>query len=230
VHVVGLTGGVGSGKSTVGRMLAEAGFPVIDTDRVGHEVLERPAVLARVAAALGQDVTDAAGKPDRKKIGDIVFADPDRRAALEEILHPEIQLEVMRRIAGDPPNAASCFVTGPENSPNAASCLVTGPEVVSAGAAVVVLEVPLLVEAGWHRLVDLVVVVDCPPEAQVARYAARTGTSSDDGRGRVAAQAGRERRLAAADVVIDNSGPLEDLGRQVDALIARLKGLARDGS
>ncbi len=199
VFLVGLTGGVGSGKSTVGRMLAQAGFPVIDTDRVGHEVLERPAVLARVSAAMGQDVSDGAGKPDRKRIGEIVFSDPDRRAALEEILHPEIQLEVKRRI-GD--------------------CAESGCEVV-------VLEVPLLVEADWDRLVDLVVVVDCPLEVQVARYAARTGAAVREGQGRVAAQAGRERRLAAAHVVLDNSGALEGLERQVTRLIEHLRTLER---
>ncbi|MBM4355042.1 MAG: dephospho-CoA kinase [Deltaproteobacteria bacterium] len=201
VFVVGLTGGVGAGKSTVGRRLARAGFPVIDTDRVGHEVLERPEVLVRVAAALGQDVTDGAGKPDRKRIGEIVFSDPDRRAALEEILHPEIAADVTHRIR----------------------------ELGRRGYPVAVLEVPLLVEAGWDKLVDLVVVVDCPPELQVSRYVVRTGAASADGMGRLGAQARRERRLAAADVVIDNSGSLDELDRQVAVLIERLRVTAPDG-
>jgi len=182
--VVGLTGGIGSGKSTVSTLLAERGALVIDSDSVAREVVApggpaHDALVARFGPALAVD---------RRALAELVFSEPAALADLNAIVHPAVREEVSRRLE----------------------------ELRDGGAAVVVLAVPLLVETGGAYDVDGVIVVDCPEEVAVGRLVRQRGMDEADVRRRMAAQASREQRTAAADVVIYNDGPLEDLAAQVD--------------
>jgi dephospho-CoA kinase len=188
-----LTGGIGSGKSAVSARLAELGAVVIDADVLAREVVEPgTAGLAAVAEAFGPQVLAADGSLDRAALGAVVFADPASRARLNAILHPLVRA------------AASAIE----------SATPTG--------AVVVHDIPLLVETGQAASFDLVVVVDAPDDVRVARLVADRGMDEADVRSRIAAQATRADRLAAAGVVLDNSGTPEDLRAQVDLLWRRL--------
>ncbi|GAA0323063.1 dephospho-CoA kinase [Actinoallomurus spadix] len=191
---VGLTGGIGSGKSEVSRRLAEHGAVVVDADAVAREVVEPGTPgLAEVVAEFGEGVLLPDGSLDRERLGSIVFADEERRARLNAIVHPRVG-ERMRELV--------------ERAP---------------GDAIVVYDVPLIAENGLAGMYDLVVVVDTPVEEQVRRLTGRRGMTEADARARIAAQATRERRLEIADRVIDNSGTLERLAGQVDELWADLK-------
>lgn len=186
--VVGLTGGIGSGKSAAADEFARLGATVVDTDVIAHELTQAggPAI-PDVERIFGRDVIGPSGAMDRKKMRERVFADPVAKKALENLLHPMIREESRRRIAA-----------------------ARGPYVVHV--------VPLLVESGEYRArVDRVLVVDCPEEAQVTRVKARSGLSDAEVRAIVASQAGRAERLAVADDVIDNSGTLDALRKQVAA-------------
>lgn len=186
---VGLTGGIGAGKSEVSRRLAEAGAVLVDADKIAREVVEPGTEgLAAVVAEFGEDVLRPDGSLDREKLGAIVFADAERRTALNAIVHPLVGKRSME-----------LFEAAPED-------------------AVVVYDVPLLAEGDRAGDFDLVVVVDAPEEVQVRRLVADRGMSEEQARARIAAQATRERRRAIADVVIDNSGDLAALERQVDEL------------
>jgi dephospho-CoA kinase len=186
---VGLTGGIGAGKSEVSARLRERGAVIIDADLIAREVVEPGTPgLAAVVAEFGEDVLRPDGSMDREKVGSIVFADPERRAALNAIVHPLVG-ERMRELMDAAP-----------------------------GDAIVVYDVPLLAENDLAGMYDVVVVVDAPVETQVRRLTGRRGMSEDDARARIAAQASREDRRAVATHVIDNSGSLDDLKAQVDAL------------
>lgn len=190
---VGLTGGIASGKSTVSRLLAEAGAVVVDADLLARDVVARGTPgLAQVVAEFGEELVTESGELDRPALGAVVFADPGRRRALEAIIHPLV------RAAGAELEASA------------------GP------GSVVVHDIPLLVEVGRGAEFDVVVVVDVPPELQVERMVADRGMTPDDARARIAAQATREERLAVADVVIDNSGSLADLEERVREVAAHL--------
>jgi dephospho-CoA kinase len=190
---VGLTGGIGSGKSTVAELLASYGAVVIDADVLAREaVAPGTPGLARVVEEFGPQVLAPDGSLDRSRLGALVFADPDRLAALNAIVHPYVGA---RR--------AELAAAAPED-------------------AVVVFDVPLLVENALTGY-DLVVVVDAPVETQVRRLGAERGMAESDARARIAAQATREQRRAAADVVIDNDGDLASLRVQVDRLWADLR-------
>jgi dephospho-CoA kinase len=179
---VGLTGGIGSGKSSVSRLLAELGAVIIDADRAAREVVEPgTSGLAAVVEAFGPGVLRPDGSLDRERLGEIVFADPARRAELNAIVHPLVG-ERMARLAGAAPDDA-----------------------------VVVYDVPLLAENDRAGQYDTVIVVDVPEEVQVRRLVADRGMTADAARSRIAAQIDRERRLAVADIVIDNSGTRTDL-------------------
>ncbi|WP_396445736.1 dephospho-CoA kinase [Actinomadura sp.] len=186
---VGLTGGIGSGKSEVSALLGERGAVVIDADEIAREVVE-PGTPghAAVVAEFGADVLLPSGALDREKLGRIVFADPDRLAALNAIVHPLVG-ERMQELMDAAP-----------------------------AGAVVVYDVPLLAENGLAPMYDEVVVVDAPEETQLERLTSRRGMSEEDARARMANQASREERLAVATHVIDNSGTLDDLKAQVDDL------------
>ncbi|HEY3867088.1 MAG TPA: dephospho-CoA kinase [Actinocrinis sp.] len=196
VHV-GLTGGIGSGKSTVAAMLADRGAIVLDADVAAREVVA-PGTggAAAVAAEFGDAVIAPDGSLDRAALAAVVFADPGRRAALNAIIHPRVRDWMAQRA-----------------------------QLAPAGS-VVVQDIPLLVENNLGSLFELVVVVDADDRTRIARLVADRGMAPDEAGARIAAQAPRETRLAAADVVIDNSGAREALGAQVDALWSRIAGIA----
>jgi dephospho-CoA kinase len=190
--VVGLTGGIGSGKSAAAEEFARLGATVVDTDAIAHE-LTAPggAAIEGVRMLFGDAFIDPSGAMDRRRVRELVFGDPAARKRLEGLLHPMIREESKRRITA-----------------------ATGPYVVHV--------VPLLVESSDYRgRVDRVLVVDCPEQAQFSRVSARSGLSEEEVRRVIAAQIPRAQRLAAADDVIDNSGSLEDLCRQVQELHCR---------
>jgi len=193
---IGLTGGIASGKSTVARLFAARGVPVIDTDQIARDVVEpgQPA-LAAVVVAFGADILAADGHLDRPALRRMVFADPEARRRLETILHPAIRTELAQRSA-------------------------------AAGGPYQVWVIPLLVEGGRLDRVDRVLVVDCAEETQVARLMARDGETADSARAILAAQVDRARRLAAADDIILNDGNEAALEPQVAALDARYRELA----
>jgi dephospho-CoA kinase len=184
--VVGLTGGIGSGKSTVSKLLAEEGAVVLDADAIVHEV-QAPggAAYEPMVEHFGAGVVRADGRFDRQAIAEIVFNDPEQLAALNGIVHPIVGRLIMERLQAE---------TETDH--------------------VVILDVPLLVETGRSDMAGIIV-VDVPVEVAVARAVARGPASEDDVRARIAKQATREERLAKADFVIDNSGSLEDLRTQV---------------
>ena len=190
---VGLTGGIGAGKSVVSVLLAERGAVVIDYDLLAREVVDvgTPA-LAAIVDRFGPGVLLPDGTLDRPRLGAVVFGDDDARRDLEGITHPAIGTLAWERDAAAP------------------------------DGAVIVHDHPLLVETGLAELMDLVVVVDAPEEAQLDRLTRLRRMSEADARSRIAAQATRADRIAAADVVIDNSGSVEDLIPEVDALWERL--------
>ncbi|MEU0070210.1 dephospho-CoA kinase [Streptomyces sp. NPDC006332] len=183
---VGLTGGIGAGKSEVSRLLVECGAVLVDADRIAREVVAPGTPgLASVVEAFGTDVLAADGSLDRPRLGSIVFSDPEKLAVLNSIVHPLV-------------GARSREL-----------------ETAAAEDAVVVHDVPLLAENGLAPLYDVVVVVDAAPETQLDRLVRLRGMTEQDARARMAAQATREKRLEIADVVIDNDVPLEDLRRRV---------------
>ena len=186
--VVGLTGGIGSGKSAAADEFARLGATVIDTDAIAHELTEQGGgAVPQIERLFGQEfVRD--GRMDRSRMRQRVFGDASAKEALESLLHPLIREESKRRIAA-----------------------ATGPYVVHV--------VPLLVESpDYRRRVDRVLVVDAPEEIRVARVRERSGLAEDEVRAIMRTQAARDTRLAAADDVIDNAGPLEALRKQVAVL------------
>ena len=189
IAVVGLTGGIGSGKSAAAERFAAHGITVVDTDAIAHELTQAGgAAMAAIRAEFGDSVLTSDGALDRPAMRKRVFADASARQRLEAILHPMIRLLSDRRAA----SADSCYV---------------------------VMVVPLLVESGSYRgRIARLLVVDCAEETQIARVMARNRMSRAEVINILAAQASRAQRLAVADDVIDNNGSLEDLQRQVDAL------------
>ena len=196
--VVGLTGGIGSGKSAAAAEFGRLGATVVDTDAIAHQLtLAGGAAMAQVRRLFGDDFIDATGALDRAKMRALAFRDPAAKKKLEQLLHPMIRAESERRIA-----AAS------------------GPYVVHV--------VPLLVESpGYRQRVTRVLVVDCPEDVQVERVRQRSRLSEEEIRRIVASQAKREERLAAADDVIDNSASLDALHKQVRELHSRYLELSR---
>ncbi|MEV4938519.1 dephospho-CoA kinase [Streptomyces zaomyceticus] len=183
---VGLTGGIGAGKSEVSRLLVSYGAVLIDADRIAREVVEPGTPgLAAVVEAFGDDILTEEGTLDRPKLGSIVFADADRLATLNALVHPLV-------------GARSAEL-----------------ESRAGEGDVVVHDVPLLTENGLAPLYDLVVVVDASPETQLYRLVRLRGMAESEARARMTAQATREQRLAVADLVIDNDGPLDVLAPQV---------------
>jgi dephospho-CoA kinase len=190
---VGLTGGVASGKSTVSALLADLGAVVVDADALARDVVEPGTPgLAAVVAAFGPEVLAADGSLDRARLGAIVFADPARRADLEAVIHPLVRARAAKIAAGAP----------------------TG--------SVVVHDIPLLVETGQADRFDAVIVVDVPEEVQVDRAVRDRAWSPEEARSRIAAQASREQRLAAATYVVENTGTHEDLRQRVAEVFSEL--------
>ncbi|MFF5501652.1 dephospho-CoA kinase [Streptomyces roseolus] len=183
---IGLTGGIGAGKSEVSRLLVSYGAVLIDADRIAREVVEPGTEgLAAVVAAFGESVLTEDGTLDRPRLGSIVFADPERLAVLNAIVHPLVGAR----------SAELESAAGPGD--------------------VVIHDVPLLTENGLAPLYDLVVVVDASTETQLDRLVRLRGMTEDEAKARMAAQATRAARLEIADLVIDNDGPLDALEPQV---------------
>jgi dephospho-CoA kinase len=194
---VGLTGGIASGKSAVSAILAELGAVVIDADLLAREVVARGTPgLAAVVEEFGPEVLTPDGDLDRAAVGALVFADPDARRRLEAIVHPLVHQRSAELEAAAPADA------------------------------VVVHDIPLLAEVGRAGSFDAVVVVDAPAELQVQRMVGDRGWTREEAESRMAAQATREQRLAIATHVVDNTGSLEDLRRQVEAIYDELVGQA----
>jgi len=188
--VVGLTGGIGSGKSTVARMFGKLGVHWVDADDVAREVVEPGTPgLVQIAEHFGKDILTAEGTLDRAQLRQIVFASPEERTWLEGLLHPMIREELIRQLK--PEGYAMPYV---------------------------LLVSPLLLETDQHQLVSKVVVVDVPVETQVERTMARDANERDQVERIIAAQMPREKRLEKADAVIDNGRPLDDVERQVREL------------
>lgn len=191
---VGLTGGIGAGKSEVSRRLAAQGAVLIDADLIAREVVA-PGTdgLTEVIEAFGPGVLAADGSLDRVVLGDIVFADSAKLATLNSIVHPRVgaRMRELEQLAGP--------------------------------AAVVVHDVPLIAENGLARSYDLIVVVDVPPRAQLERLVRLRGMTREQAWARMAAQVSRQARLAIADIVVDNSGSLAELDRQVGELWTELR-------
>lgn len=193
---VGLTGGIGSGKSTVARMLGNAGFAVVDADKIARDIMEPGSpVLDEVAAEFGADLIGADGALNRGELARRAFATTEDTKRLNAITHPAIRAESERHFA-----AAE-----------------------AAGEQAVIYDMPLLVDLGLHKDMDLTVVVDVDKEERIRRLVDKRGLDEADAKARMAQQIDDEARLAAADVVIDNNGPLEALEPQVAALIEKIK-------
>jgi dephospho-CoA kinase len=191
---VGLTGGIGAGKSEVSKRLAAQGAVVVDADLIAREVVAPDTDgFAAVVQAFGSEVLGPDGALDRTRLGDIVFADEQKLATLNAIVHPRVGAR-MRELED-----------------------AAGP------GSVVVHDVPLIAENGLADAYDLVVVVDVPPRIQVDRLVRHRGMSREQAQARMAAQAGREQRLSIADIVVDNSGSLAELDRQVGELWSELR-------
>jgi len=190
-YVVGLTGGIGSGKSAVANLFSANGVAVIDTDAIAH-ALTAPggAAMAAVGAEFGASVVGADGALDRAAMRAMVFADPEARRRLEAILHPMIRRETERQLKAQ-----------------------------AAGSAYAILVVPLLIESGdYRKRVDRIAVVDCAEAQQIARVMSRNGLARDQIEAILAAQASRAERLAAADDVVDNDGDPAALPPQIERL------------
>ncbi|KAA1429061.1 dephospho-CoA kinase [Nocardioides antri] len=194
---IGLTGGVASGKSTVSGILRELGAVVIDADLLAREVVEKGSPgLERVVEAFGPEILTVDGEMDRAKVGAIVFADEPQRRVLESIVHPL----VFERIVA--------------------------LEEAATEDDLVVHDIPLLAESGRAATFDAVIVVDVPPEVQVERMVRDRGWTREEAEARIAAQAGREDRLAIATYVIDNTGTLDDLRQRVTEVAEELRSRA----
>lgn len=203
---VGLTGGIGSGKSEVSKRLAAHGATIIDADKAAREVVAPGTPgLAQVVAAFGDGVLRPDGSLDRPKLGAIVFADEAARTTLNGIVHPLVHAHM--REAED--------------------------RAIREGGdwAVIVHDIPLLAEGGQSRSsgFDLIIVVDVPPELQVARLTGKRGMTAEDASARMSVQAAREKRLAIADIVIDNSGTLAELDKRVSDVWDDLRARAAAG-
>ncbi|MEU4012533.1 dephospho-CoA kinase [Streptomyces pseudogriseolus] len=196
---VGLTGGIGAGKSEVSRLLVECGAVLIDADRIAREVVEPGTPgLAAVVQAFGEEILAEDGSLDRPRLGALVFGDPEKLATLNSIVHPLVGAR-----------SRELEEAAPED-------------------AVVVHDVPLLTENGLAPLYDVVIVVDASTRTQLDRLVRLRGMSEADARARMAAQATRAQRRAIADIVIDNDVPLDALERRVKEVWADLVRRARE--
>jgi dephospho-CoA kinase len=197
--LVGLTGGIGSGKTTVAGMLQELGAVIIDADELARRAVDPGTPgFVKVLDEFGESVQGGDGAVDRSALAEVVFNDPSARRRLEEIVHPEVARLFAERIA-------------PYRDTH----------------RVVVYSVPLLVEAGLRDAFDLVIAVEAPEEARVARLQAGRGLSAPAARERMAAQAGDDERRRAANIVVMNDGSLEDLRREVESLWPELRRLSQ---
>lgn len=193
--VVGLTGGIGSGKSTVAAMFERLGATVIDADQVAHELVEpdQP-IFETIASVFGREVVGADGRIDRRRLGAIVFADPKLRKRLEAILHPAIILECERRIR----------------------------QAGASDAAVCLLDAALLIESGWHARFNAVILVEASEANRLNRLVESRGLSRNEAIQRIKSQMSQQAKRRHAHYVIENGGPLEATEHQVKAVWEQL--------
>ncbi|MCW8907450.1 MAG: dephospho-CoA kinase [Sedimenticola sp.] len=186
--VIGLTGGIGSGKSAVTDHFARLGVPVIDADVVSRQVVEpgQPA-LQEIVEQFGAELLQEDGTLDRRRLRQHIFADPEAKTRLEKILHPKIRAAMRQQLE-------------------------------ETRAPYAILSIPLLFETGQDKTVDRILVVDCPPEVQLRRVMMRDGSSEDEARSIIDSQSGRSQRLTAADDIIRNDGTLVELEAKVEQL------------
>lgn len=199
--LIGLTGNIATGKSTVAAMLADLGATVVDADKTAHEVMRRGSeVYVQIVAAFGKEIVAGDGEIDRKQLGNIVFDNPAQLRRLEGIVHPATATVVRERIA-------------------------------RAETPVVVVEAIKLIEAGWHQICHALWVTTCPQEQQIARLMAERSQSREEAQQRVNAQPPQSDKIELADVVIDTSGEIDQTRRQVEAAWeAVVKGGSMDSS
>lgn len=198
--VVGLTGGIASGKSTVSGLFVEAGVPVICADELAREVVKAGSPgLAEIQRAFGEEVIDLQGELDRAAMARVVFHHADRRGLLESIIHPRVAEEKRKRLT----------------------------ELQRQGYSVAIVDVPLLYETGWDQFFDLVIVVTVSRETQEERLRARDGMSREDATARLDAQMPIEEKARRADRVVDNSGSMAHTREQVDVLVKELMSMAQ---
>ena len=201
MRVIGLTGGIAAGKSTVSEALREAGAVVIDADKVGHEAYQPGTeTQAALVEAFGREIVAETGEIDRRKLGAIVFSDPAQRQRLQDIVWPRMKAMMRQRIAA----------------------------LRAEGTAIVVVEAAVLIEADWLDLVDEVWVVQVPEEVAMQRLMARNGFSAEDARARIRAQLTNDERASHAHVIIDNSGGIEDARKRVQSELRRLESRVSD--
>ncbi len=197
---VGLTGGIGSGKSTVSNIFSSLGVPVIDSDQIAREVVQpgEPG-LERIVKRFGNEILNTDGTLNRHQLRGLIFDDTDARSDLEHILHPLIRRRSDQQLAG-------------LNTPYA------------------ILSIPLLIENGLTTIVDRVLVVDCPEQIQIERICKRDGVTPDMARSILAAQCSRNQRLEAADDIIDNNQPIETLRDRIESLHHKYLSQAQEAS
>ena len=201
MYMIGLTGGIGSGKSTVAARMRQRGFPVVDADQVARDNMEPGSpVLAAVAEEFGADLLGPDGALDRAELARRAFASEEATQRLNAITHPAIRAESARRFAA----------------------------LEAAGERAAVYDMPLLVELGMDQDMDMTVVVDVNPEERVRRLVAHRGLDEADARNRIARQIPDVERRAAADVVLDNNGTEDKLAQQVDTLANRITNILLD--
>ena len=196
IPLIGLTGGIGSGKTAVSNLLGELGAGVIDTDLISHQITAPGGkAIPLIAKEFGDDFIDSQGALDRVKMRTLVFADPNARQALENITHPLIQQETAKQAFG----------------------------LAKSGVPYLVFVVPLLIESGsWVKLIDYLIVVDCPEETQIQRVMHRSNMTRLDVENILKAQTSRNVRLAAANTVLENQGSLDELKSEVLSLHQQL--------
>lgn len=200
--LVGLTGGIGSGKSVVSDLLGKLGAGVVDTDRIAHQITAPHGLaIPAIEMQFGRGYIDANGALDRSKMRTLVFGNPDARKTLEAITHPLIRQETIKQ----------------------------AKDLVAHGAPYLGFAVPLLIESiSWRSLIDLLVVVDCPEETQITRVMQRSNLPREEVERVLQAQATREDRLAVADVVIQNQGSLTTLEGEVNLLHQKILKIQKD--
>ncbi|WJZ02508.1 Dephospho-CoA kinase [Corynebacterium freiburgense] len=196
IRKIGLTGGIGSGKSTVAKLLEKQGFCIIDADQIARDIVEpgQPA-LAELVKAFGSGILLEDGSLHRGELARLAFSSEESTALLNAITHPKITAETQRRFA----------------------------DAEAQGFAEIVYDMPLLVDNGLHKDMDFVVVVDAEPEVRIDRLVRYRGLDEDDARRRLGAQLTDAERNAVADMVIDNNGEIEALVPQVDELVRRIR-------
>ena len=199
--LVGLTGGIGSGKTAVSDLLAQMGAGIIDTDLIAHQITAPGGIaISPIQAKFGSEFIEPSGALDRAKMRTLVFGSPDARKSLEEITHPLIRLETLRQ----------------------------AKELADTGVPYLVFVVPLLIESGsWLDQIDYLVVVDCPEETQIQRVMQRSNLSRTEVEGILNAQASRQDRLRLANTVIENQGSLSDLKLAAEQLHQKIIGIKK---